>query len=135
MDEAKAQFILGVIAPEGTFHGAISEWESGISVTPSFQVRLTSERDSSLVKKMHEETGIGRVEENDGMTGWVVSNKQDAQDLVEWVENRSSALWEASDKSQAFNEWKKMVRLLKGYTKSDWKKGESSRDSNQYESE
>ena len=111
------QFILGVIAGEGTFYVALqhredSEWN--VSAGPEFTVKM-DERDDDLVRRMRSSLGLGSyntVERpNRTMVQWRISAMDEMLDLVSIIE-QNKQFFRYTDKYESYKKWKQAVEIV-----------------------
>ena len=104
-----SQFILGLIAGEGSFSFSTQtdKGRFGVYIQPSFSLSMYEEK---LVREVHETLGLGHISErSDGMYALRITSRDERLELIKFVDRNASELFKASEKYIAYCNWKRMV--------------------------
>jgi len=113
----ESSFVLGFIAGEGTFstESEINDkYRFNLLISPKFQVKV---KEVDVLREMCDSVGIGQVNQYGDYGVWRVSNNDEFDDLIEWIDNNADSGFRSTHKWASYKKWRKFVnerhRLMK----------------------
>jgi hypothetical protein len=108
-------FILGIIAGEGSFYVALYLKESGVvRPAPSFSVKMN---DTHLLKQMRAGLGVGGIVTRGGQgTTWQVQADSECRTVREFIEDNCGELFQLTNKYEQYLLWSEALDIVEGQT-------------------
>mgnify|MGYP006281713157 CR=1 FL=1 len=105
---SNADFILGLIAGEGCFYVELNKNKRvshNVYARPAFTLGVKVD-DPDIVHILEEEFGFGEIVKKDNSIEIRVRNKDSIEQLIDWLDEKSSTLFERTDKHRQYEDWK-----------------------------
>lgn len=113
-----SQFVLGLIAGEGSFSAYAGPSESrrfGVQVEIDFSVKMKEE---DVLQSARDFVGLGYISYTGDYTMWTVSSNDDVQNLIEWIEEQDLSPFKQTLKHDSYQNWKEVVQKREDLMKS-----------------
>ena len=105
-------FILGMIAGEGSFH-VLMEQPSGGTIDRQRPVFTMTMHEDDILRQMALQLGLGVVTDDAGERfTWRINNKQQVNQMRNWVLENISEDFKATDKFRQFKLWSEAVDII-----------------------
>jgi len=111
MDE---DFVLGVIASEGSFHAKMSKTQSnaGYTISPVLEIHMNS-RERGLLDEISNILPVDpSIHERSDSVTLYVGSRSDVSDVIEWAERQNVSPFDNSVKAENMRKLKKIIQML-----------------------
>lgn len=105
-------FILGMIAGEGSFH-VLMEKPSGGTIDRQRPIFTMTMYEDGILQQMCSQLGLGIVTDDKGSRfTWRINNKKEVNEMRNWVLDNISNDFKATDKYRQFKLWSEAVDIV-----------------------
>lgn len=116
------QFVLGLIAGEGSFFVTVSKdqrVDRGFTCTPRFSMNM-DECDEALLREIQSRIGVGSVDRDDqrDTAQWRLGGQENCAALIEWIGDDFD-MFRHSDKHDKYVQWRKVIEEIYS-DQTDW---------------
>lgn len=109
-----AEFVLGVIASEGSFHLKMmkSNANAGYSFSPTFAIHM-NKRERELLENVADVLPVGcTFHERPNSVSLYIGGKNSVRKIIDWIDEQDSDMFSATVKSSSADTLKKIIDKL-----------------------